>query len=178
MRLVLERHQIDKLRKTYERSTGTDRQLAQVVLLLNEGWTQSKIAKALNMDVQNVISYLQEYLKPKHPPLRKRLSTYRLLPEQESKLVAHIEKNPHLSVRGIIEYIEQNYGDLWTEAAVQLFLKKNNFSCISKQVLHCEVITRKGEHKPIYRSVRGWFKNNATGSNDCTSNIAPTYKAG
>src|SRR5262245_22357896 len=103
MQLVLERHQIEKLRKTYKYTNGKDRQLAQVVLLVAEGWSQSKIAIALKLDPETISAYLREYSNPKKPILRKRLTKYRLTSDQEAELVAHIERNPATSVRKIID---------------------------------------------------------------------------
>ena len=179
MRLILEKHQIDKLRKTYERSTGTDRQLAQVVLLSNEGWSQSRIAKSLNLDVQTVISYLQEYLQPKpnESPVRKKVKAYILTPDQTAKLVAHIDRNPHISMGKMRQYIEEHFNNLWTESAVKLFLKKHNFSYRSKRVLHSEVLGRFGTKKQIYHSICGWFRNNQATSDNCTSWNTSAHKA-
>ena len=132
--------------------------IAQVVLLYSEGWTQSKIAKTLNLDVQIVIDYLQEYFNPKKRPIRQRLARYTLNPDQTADLVAHIQQNPNVSVQKIISYIEQQYGCTWSEAAVYLFLKIHNFSRKSKQVLDHEEITKSGQKKLVYRSVAGWFR--------------------
>ena len=178
MRLLLNRQQVWTLRKTYKYSSGKEKQLAQVALLSYEGWSQSKIAKALNLDEQTVLEYLQEYLKPK-PPIRKRLyNKYTLTPDQTAELVAHIEKNPYISIGKIRQYIEKHFNDLWTEPAVNLFLKQHNFSCVGEQVLHSEVITKNDEKRPIYKYFRGWFKNSSAESDNSTSHVAPTHKAG
>ena len=177
MHLLLEKHQIQQLQKKYKSTDIKERQLAQVVLLSAEGWTQSRIAQALNIDDQSVLTYLQEYLKPKKRCVAKPLLKYLLAPDQEAKLVAHIEKNPHLSMRKIVLYIEEHFNDLWTEAAVQLLLKKHNFSYRSKRVLHSEVIGRFGTKKQIYRSICGWFRNNQATSDNCTSWNTSAHKA-
>ena len=176
MGLILEKHQIDKLRRTYERGGGSERQLAQVVLLSAEGWPQSKIAKALNLDIQTVVSHLQDYLKPiKHA--KKGLLKYQLTPDQTAELVAHIEKNPHLSIPKIVEHIKEHYKGKWSESAVQLFLKKNSFLYRSTQVLDREVITKTGSKKPIYRSFCGWFKKAPTDSDNATPRTTSAHKA-
>jgi len=177
MQAVLGKIERDRLRKLYKHSSGRDHQLFQVVLLLNEGWSQSKIAQVLKLDIDTVSGYLSEYFNSKKPTLKKRLATYQLQPEQEAELVAYIEQNPTIVVRNIIEYIKQNYKDVWTGTAVYLFLKTHNFSRRSQQILDREVVTKTGQRKPIYYSVCGWFRDKSTKSDNGISDVTSANKS-
>lgn len=169
MKIVLGTIERDRLRKLYRYSSGRDHQLFQAVLLSSEGWSQSKIAKTLKLDVNTVSAYLSEYYNSRRLKSQKRLSLYKLKPNQETELIAYIEQNPNVIVRTVLEHIERRYQAVWTETAVRLFLKKHNFSCKSRLVFDREIVNKFGQKKFIYRSERGWFRNKITDSNSCVS---------
>lgn len=159
MQLMLERREKEKLRKLYKSGNGKARQLAQVVLLYTEGWSTSKIASVLKLNPAVIDAYLADANRSFRKPKCKRCVVEPSLDAvSTADLTAYICATPVISVRKIIEYVEQQYGVAWKEPMVHLWLKANKFSYRSKQIVDRIVISKTGVKKAIYRSVAGWHQ--------------------
>lgn len=158
MRLVLAKRDKERLRKAYRSSNRQFSELATVVLLSGEGWDQIRIAKILNINSEKVSAYLLEY-SGKQLNIRKPATRCALDTNQTAEFITHLDNTPRMNIKKMVAYVEQHYQCLCTMKAMESWLKSNNFSYKSKQLIEPGLTPKWQKPVTVYRSIVGWFRN-------------------
>lgn len=107
---------------------GRVRDRIKSVLLYDEGWSFSQIAKALFIDDDTVKRYVEAYtvegsLEPKHK------GSTTLLNAENSKLLSdHLEATTYLKVKEIRVYVQETFGCDLKQTTMYDWLKAHNFT--------------------------------------------------
>lgn len=100
----------------------------KAVLLYDDGWTSSQIAKALLISDQAVREHIEDYkksnkLKPEGGGSEEKLSM-----KQVERLEAHLQKHTYLYVKDIKAYVQSTFKVTYTIPGMRNWLRKHGFS--------------------------------------------------
>jgi len=103
----------------------------KTILLLDDGWSYSKIAEALLLDDQTLRNYENTFSRNGISGLLK--TSYKggeskLSPEQEAELKDHVEKNTYHSAAAIAHYVENTYEIKYSVKGMVHLLKRIGFT--------------------------------------------------
>lgn len=127
IQLTQEEKQSLELRHRSER----DRLVAdriKAVLLRNEGWDLKKIAQALRLHEETIRTHISDYYKKEKLKPENGGSNEKLSSEQCEALDLHLQKNTHVSVSEICEYVLNTFGYFYTKSGMTDWLKAHKFS--------------------------------------------------
>ena len=123
---ILEYHKKHRLEKD-----GKKRDRIKTILLLDQGWTQEKIAETLLLDEDTIGKYKKQFeeggmknlLKGRHTGYQGKLSE-----KEQRKLKAHVYNNSYYRASDIVQYVENEFNVQYTETGMVALLKSLGFS--------------------------------------------------
>ncbi len=122
----LDRDQL-KLQHRRERD-GRVRDRIKAVLLHDEGWSATEIARVLLISDEAVRNHIDEYKASKKLKPESGGSTEKLSASQSEKLEAHLHTYTYLYVKDIVAYVEITFGVFYTVHGMRSWLKRHSFS--------------------------------------------------
>lgn len=132
MKGFLTEEQVGILREAHysaQRKKSADR--IKAVLFLNEGFTYQKTAELLMLDSVTVRRYEKQFKKVGMTGLlafHYRGGFSRLTQEQEEELDRHMEDTTYLTADAVIEYVQKQYGLLYSVEGITKLLHRLGFS--------------------------------------------------
>lgn len=99
-----------------------------VILRYDEGLSIEELARLLCISKWTVEQYLKEYSsrnKTKNDP--RGGSNPKLSPEESQQLEKHLSQITYLKVRPIIDYVQKQFGKVYSRAGITFWLKKHGF---------------------------------------------------
>lgn len=100
----------------------------KVVLLVDDGWSFEKIAKALFLDESTVGRHYHAYEEEKRLKADYKGSKPLLTEEESLSLSNHLEETLYTTIKEIQDHIRKTYGKTLSRACIYNWLKKHKFS--------------------------------------------------
>jgi transposase len=98
------------------------------VLLFDEGWSCSQIARALFLGEDAIRRYVESYEAEERLSFNYKGSKPLLLKEETELLAAHLEREIYVKIKDIQAYVKETFGKVLSISALHWWLKENNFS--------------------------------------------------
>src|SRR3990167_2348041 len=99
----------------------------KAVLLRDDGYSYSEIAKILLLDDETIRRHIDDYEKLQKLMTENGGSKSNLDSDQTAKLILHLEEKTYLYAKDICAYVENAFGINYTVSGMIKWLQKNNF---------------------------------------------------
>lgn len=106
---------------------GRIRDRIKAVLLSDDGWALSMIAKALFLDDQTVGNYIKDYRESGKLKHESGGSTGKLTAHETRALISHLETTLYLHIHKICTYVEETYGKSYAVPRMQSWMHNHGF---------------------------------------------------
>jgi len=99
----------------------------RAVILADDGWTHSMIAKALFLDDQTVGNYIKDYKDSGKLKHESGGSTGKLTVHEAKELESYLEATLYLGIKEICAYVKKTYGKSYTIPGMQSWMHNHGF---------------------------------------------------
>lgn len=99
----------------------------KAVLLRDDGYSYSEIAKILLLDDETIRRHIDDYEKLQKLMTDNGGSKSSLNPDQTAKLISHLEEKTYLYAKDICAYVQNTFGVFYTVSGIIKWLHHNNF---------------------------------------------------
>jgi len=141
-RLLIHRHRRERNRKVCDR--------IKAVLMYDDGYSYSEIARVLLIDDETVRRHLMDYFKKNKLKGESGGSDSQLTRTQAKELQAHLHEKTYSYVKDICAYVLDQYGVKYSQSGMTNWLKRNGFRYKKPQPVPGKVDPEKQQQFAVY----------------------------